>query len=83
MADGATFGSGAGRLGFASPLWTGFVPALIALAGLAVIDAQADWVITGFFAVVPFTTALSVDATPACRAPRLPRGWPAGAREAR
>ena len=61
MADGATFGSGAGRLGFASPLWTGLVPALIALGGLAVLDAQADWVITGFFAVVPFTTALSGD----------------------
>ena len=59
MADGATFGSGAGRLGFASPLWSGLVPALIALGGLVVIDAQADWVITGFFAVVPFTTALS------------------------
>ncbi|MFN8112694.1 MAG: GAF domain-containing protein [Solirubrobacterales bacterium] len=61
MADGATFGSSAGRLGFGSPFWSGLVPALIALGGLAVLDAQAEWVITGFFAVVPFTTALSGD----------------------
>ena len=37
----------------------GLIPALVALAGLALLDARADWVITGFFAVVLFTTALS------------------------
>jgi serine phosphatase RsbU (regulator of sigma subunit)/PAS domain-containing protein len=59
MAEGATFESGAGRLGFGSPFWSGLVPALVALGGMAVLDAQAEWVITGFFAVVPFTAALS------------------------
>ena len=42
-----------------SPLWSGLVPALIAIAGLAILDTQPDLVIIGFFAVVPFTTALS------------------------
>ncbi len=35
------------------------VPALVALGGLALIDAaHTGWIITGFFAVVPFTVAL-------------------------
>ena len=45
--------------GIHSPLWSGLVPALIAIAGLAILDTQPDLVIIGFFAVVPFTTALS------------------------
>jgi serine phosphatase RsbU (regulator of sigma subunit) len=42
-----------------SPLWSGIVPALIALAGLAMLDTRQDLIIVGFFALVPFTTALS------------------------
>ncbi len=61
MGDTPTFAGGAGRLRIHSPLWSGLVPALIALGGLALLDARADIVITGFFAVVPFTTALSGD----------------------
>ncbi|HET6830254.1 MAG TPA: SpoIIE family protein phosphatase [Solirubrobacterales bacterium] len=45
-----------------SPLWSGLAPALIALAGLAILDSRADLAITGFFALVPFTTALSGNA---------------------
>ena len=48
-------------LNFHSPLWSGLVPALIAIAGLAILDTQPDLVIIGFFALVPFTTALSGD----------------------
>jgi PAS domain-containing protein len=60
MPDGSTAGPRAG-LRFHSPLWSGLVPALIAIAGLAILDTQPDLVIIGFFAVVPFTTALSGD----------------------
>jgi len=42
-----------------SPLWSGIVPALIALAGLAILDTRDDLVIVGFFALVPLATALS------------------------
>jgi serine phosphatase RsbU (regulator of sigma subunit)/PAS domain-containing protein len=42
-----------------SPLWSGLVPALIALAGLAILDSRDDLAIIGFFALVPLTTALS------------------------
>ncbi|HEX2388013.1 MAG TPA: SpoIIE family protein phosphatase [Solirubrobacterales bacterium] len=59
MSDNAAFAGGTARIGFPSPIWSGLIPALVALAGLALLDARAEWVITGFFAVVPFTTALS------------------------
>jgi serine phosphatase RsbU (regulator of sigma subunit)/PAS domain-containing protein len=42
-----------------SSLWIAIVPALIALAGLAILDTRADPVIIGFYALIPFTTALS------------------------
>jgi serine phosphatase RsbU (regulator of sigma subunit)/PAS domain-containing protein len=42
-----------------SSLWLGIVPALIALAGLAILDTRIDPVIIGFYALIPFTTALT------------------------
>ena len=60
MPDGSTAGPRAG-LRFARRCWSGLVPALIAIAGLAILDTQPDLVIIGFFAVVPFTAALSGD----------------------
>ncbi|MCL4287041.1 MAG: SpoIIE family protein phosphatase [Thermoleophilia bacterium] len=41
-----------------SPLRGGIVPALVALAGLALLDTRDDLVIVGFFALVPLATAL-------------------------
>jgi len=61
MGEGAT-PAGFERIRFGSPLWSGLVPALIALAGLVVIDLREDLVVTGFFAVVPFTAALGANA---------------------
>ena len=54
-----TFTGGGSQLGYGSSLWSGVVPALIALGGLALIDAHSGWIITGFFAIIPFTVALS------------------------
>lgn len=48
----------AGTLRIDSPLWGGIVPALVALAGLALLDTRDDLVIVGFFALVPLATAL-------------------------
>ena len=59
MGEKATSAGGTARVQFHSLPWSGLVPALIALGGLALLDARDDLIITGFFAVVPFTTALS------------------------
>ncbi|MCB0876852.1 MAG: SpoIIE family protein phosphatase [Solirubrobacterales bacterium] len=61
MGDGATFAIRRDQLGFHSWLWTGLVPALVALGGLVALDARSDVIITGFFAIVPFATAMSGD----------------------
>ncbi|MEZ5073803.1 MAG: SpoIIE family protein phosphatase [Solirubrobacterales bacterium] len=61
MGDGRTPSGGRERIGFGSSLWSGLVPALIALGGLAILDLQDDLTVTGFFAIVPLTAALSAN----------------------
>ena len=57
-------------LRFHSPLWSGLVPALIAIAGLAILDTKFDLVIIGSSPSIPFTAALSGDVRATAIVPR-------------